>query len=228
MMRVLRLPVILLLLCGGALAASPRVDTPSKTPAVEAPAEAAAPEEGTAGEKERDKRQWFGGGFNPNPGFYPRAWWGNNYANYAAFGGFGGRSGMSPNQMQQYMQQMNQFMNNPPPVIYTGPQFGSNSPAVINAGARSGVRPNNNFLPEVIDTGAGGSPFVPMPMLHFMYSNGFAPPFRANQPAMFQRSWQQYFSQFTNGFPGATFDLRPQREVNSGSMNGMDVLNSDS
>jgi len=217
----MRVSAITLLLCGAALAASPRgefqksSDTPAEATAVEAPAEVAPPEIAAAGENDRDKRQWFSGGFNPNSntGYYPRTWWGNNHANYGAFGGFGGRTGMSPIQMQQYMQQMNQFMNNPPSVINTGAQY---------TRGRTGVRPINNGLPDVIDTGArGGAPFVPMPMLQYMYSNGFAPPFKANQPAFFQRSWQQYFSQFTNRMPGNTFDFRPQREVNSKTANVM-------
>merc|ERR1719315_942637 len=122
-------PIVLLLLCGGALAASPRgelqkkSDTPASATAVEAPAEA-APEEGAAGENKREP--WFPGAFGPNPGFYPRQWWGNNHANYAAFGGFGGRSGFSPfagfSNPMQYMRQMQWFSNDLPDVINTGAQ----------------------------------------------------------------------------------------------------------
>jgi len=186
----MRVQVISILLCGAALAASPGGEsqansaTPAEATLVEAPAE------GSEGDK-RDKRQWFAsGGFNPGFNMYPYGnfnpsqWWGNNYAS----ANFGGRSGLRPGQWQQYMQQMNNFMNNLPPVINTGA-------AQFRTGARSGVRPGAN----------GPMAFMPMNMLQYMYSNGFAPPFRPGQPDFFQRTWQQYFSQFPN---------RPQREVN--------------
>merc|ERR1711962_933605 len=134
----MRVTGILILLCGAALAASPRGesqksgDTPAEATPVEAPAEDT--EDG-----QRDKRQWFAPGFNPgfNGGFNPRQW-GNNFAS----GNFGGRSGMSQMQWQQYMQQMNQFMNNLPDVIDTGA-------AQFRMGGRSGVRPGANVLPDV-------------------------------------------------------------------------------
>merc|ERR1711970_720621 len=66
----------------------------------------------------------------------------------------------------------------------------------------------SNNLPDVINTGAQNR-FFPMPMMTYMYRNSYLPPMRPSNPAMFQRSWQQYFQQM-GMMGGNQFNFGPQ------------------